>query len=256
MRQMFESSPVPVREDIIESHKYCWQKLAEPGTWWTGAERVAISAEARKAHGCRLCKERLAALSPAGIKGEHDSEGVLPESTVEVIHRIVTDPARLSRSWYEQLLADGLADTHYVELLSIVTQMVLIDTFCRGIDCELHELPAPLDGEPTRRRPPQAQTGEDAWVPLIPNGKLEEPDEDLYLGEEDAPNVVRSLSLVPDSLRTNLHTLLPPHYMDTFKVHYILFPELPDANPKNRAISRGQMEFIASRVSALNQCFY
>ena len=253
---MFESALVPVRKDIIETHDYCLQKLAEPGTWWTGADRVAIAGEARKAHGCRLCKERLTALSPVGVKGEHDSEGALPESIVGVIHRIVTDPSRLSKSWYEQVLADGLADTHYVELLAVVTQTVLIDTFCRGISSELHELPAPLDGEPNRRRPSQAQIGEDAWVPLILNGKIDEPDADLYKGEEETPNVLRSLSLVPDSLRTNLHTLVPPHYMDAFKVHYMLYPGLPDANPKNRAISRGQMEFLASRVSALNQCFY
>ena len=49
--------------------------------------------------------------------------------------------------------------------------------------------------------------------------------------------------------------LIPPQYMDPFKVHHVLDPTRPDANP-NRAISRAQIELVASRVSALNECFY
>ncbi len=252
---MFESSPVPVRADIIEVHEYCWRKLAEPGTWWTGAERVAIAAEVRNARRCRLCTERKASLSPASVQGEHDSEGSLPASVVEMAHRIATDPARLSKKWHEQILAAGLTDTHYVEALAVVARTVYIDTFCRSIGSELHELPAPLSGEPTRRRPAQARAGEGAWVPMIPNGNIDEPDADLYQGEADAVNVLRSLSLVPEELRTSIHVLIPPHYMEAFKVHHVLDPSLPNATP-DRAISRGQMEFLASRVSALNQCFY
>ena len=168
--------------------------------------------------------------------------------------RVTTDPGRLSKQWYEQLLASGLKDTHYVEALGVVIRTVSIDTFCRGIGVAVHPLPTPIDGEPTRRRPPQAQVDE-AWVPTIPDGEIAEPDADLYQGEETTAYVLRALSLVPDELRTSIHILVPPQYMEPYKVHHVLDPSLPTADP-HRAISRAQMEFLAARVSALNQCFY
>lgn len=63
----YASGPVPVRADLLEAHRQVWDKLAEPGTWWTGAERVAIAAETRNARQCKLCQERKAALSPTAV---------------------------------------------------------------------------------------------------------------------------------------------------------------------------------------------
>ena len=57
----YTTAPCPVRADIEEAHTFFWQKLAAPGTWWTGAERVAIGAEVRQARHCQLCQERKAA---------------------------------------------------------------------------------------------------------------------------------------------------------------------------------------------------
>ena len=88
----YASAPVPVRADLRAAHTRLWKQLAEPGTWWTGAERVAIAAEVRQARQCQVCKERKAALSPAAVQGKHNTEGVLPETVVEMIHRITTDP--------------------------------------------------------------------------------------------------------------------------------------------------------------------
>ena len=36
---------VPVRDDLRAAHDRQWQRLAQPGTWWTGAGRVAIATE-------------------------------------------------------------------------------------------------------------------------------------------------------------------------------------------------------------------
>ena len=93
----YQTAPVPVREDIVEAHAQLWRQLAEPGTWWTGAERVAIAAEVRQARACVLCRERKTALSPAAVQGTHGGMGVLPDSVVEMVHRVTTDPGRLSR---------------------------------------------------------------------------------------------------------------------------------------------------------------
>ncbi len=243
----YAAASTSVRADIVEAHQKLWQKLAEPGTWWTGAERVAIAAEVRKARQCQLCTERKAALSAAAVRGQHDTNGVLPATVVEMIHRITTDPGRLTKQWYEQLLANGLEDTQYIETLGIVVRTVSIDSFCRGMGVPLHPLPIPVAGEPTRRRPPQAKV-DAAWVPMIPSGEETGPDADIYW-RQPAPNVIRAMSLVPDEVRSSLHILLPPQYLDPANV--------PDPRvDSGRAISRSQMELLAARVSALNQCFY
>ena len=57
----YASAPIKVRDDITEAHRRAWQRIAAPGTWWTGKDRVAIAAEVRNAVKCALCKERKAA---------------------------------------------------------------------------------------------------------------------------------------------------------------------------------------------------
>ena len=36
-----EASDLEVRPDLTTAHAYVWEKLAAPGTWWNGAERLA-----------------------------------------------------------------------------------------------------------------------------------------------------------------------------------------------------------------------
>ena len=243
----YAAAGTPVRADIVEAHQQLWQKLAEAGTWWTGVERVAIAAEVRKAWTCTLCTDRKAALSASAVDGQHDTYSVLPSPVVEMIHRVTTDPGRLSKHWYERLLADGVEDTHYVEALGVVVRTVSIDSFCRGLGIPPHPLPTPIPGDPSRRRPPQVQM-EASWVPMIPSGQETGPDADIYWGQP-APNVIRAMSLVPDEVRASIHTLIT--------IHYLEFAQAMDpASNGDRAISRSQIELLAAHVSALNQCFY
>ena len=148
----YGSAPFPVREDLPAAHRRAWRRLAEPGTWWTGAERLAIAAEVRNARRCRLCAERKEALSPDGVSGEHAALGALPEAALEVVHRLTTDNGRLSRAWFDKTLAAGLDDVRYVETVGVVVTLLSIDSFCRGIGVPVHPLPEPVPGEPSRRR--------------------------------------------------------------------------------------------------------
>src|SRR5262244_2211354 len=104
----YSAALVPVRADFAAAHTRFWKRLALPGAWWTGAERVAIAAEVRQAQHCALCQARREALTPAAVEGEHDPSSALP-AAVEVIHRVVTDPERLSRKWCKDILAAGLS---------------------------------------------------------------------------------------------------------------------------------------------------
>lgn len=231
--------PVPMRA----THTRVWNRLAAPGTWWNGSERVAIAAETRAARDCRLCRERKAALSASRVEGEHDGPGTLPAAAVEAVHRIATDPARLSRSWFEQTLSAGLSDGQYVELLAIVAMVVNLDALHRGLGIAAEPLPEAKAGSPTRRRPPVETTP--AWVPMIRLESMEA--KELYGGRSLVPNVIRALSLVPEAVR-DLSILIDAHYLTV--------DDVLDPSAQGRHLSRPQMELVAGRISAINECFY
>ena len=242
----YASAPVPVREDLLAAHTRAWHVLGRPGNWWTGAERIAIAAATRAALACALCRERKAALSPYTIAGLHDGPQEPSALAIDAVHRITTDPGRLTRRWFDDLRAAGLGDGAYVELIGIVTTVLGIDSFCRAMGLPPHALPAAEAGEPSRHRPASA-TDEGAWVATIPSGRATGPEADLYADiPGTTPNVIRALSLVPDALRT---------LKDLGGVHYMTTAEMPDLTC-GRSIDRAQMELIAGRVSALRECFY
>src|SRR5258708_24941542 len=110
MNELYASSPIAIRDDLAMAHARAWERTGRPGTWWDGAARVAIAAETRHASSCMLCRRRKRALSPAAIEGTHDSLGHLSEVVVEVVHRVRTDPARLSERWYRGVIAGGLSE--------------------------------------------------------------------------------------------------------------------------------------------------
>lgn len=242
------ASGLPVREDIQAAHRAYWAELARPGSWWSGQERVAIAAEVRRASTCALCAERKSALSPLSVGGEHDSGGDLPAAAVDAVHRVVTDASRLSRTWLEKLHADGLGEERYVELLGIVACVVNIDQFHRALGLPLEPLPAPVQGEPDAHRPEAARPGP-AWVPWIPAGKGTGPEADLYPASSKTPNVYCALSLVPSAVRA-LGALSKVHYLGPGLVAD------PTATEPGRSLTRPQIELLAGRVSALNECFY
>ena len=247
MKIDYSDARFPVRQDIWQAHQQLWDTLAKPGTWFSSADRVSIAQATRDALHCDLCRQRKNALSPYTTDGDHHSLVDLPDVIVEVVHRVTTDAGRLTRRWFDSVLEDGLEDTHYIEAIAVAIRTISVDTFCRAISFPCHPLPNPVEGAPSKRRPAEAEI-EGAWVATIPNGRAAQSEYDLY-GEHHAENVLRALSLVPDELRMSIHVLVPPQYMPAWRV--------PDpAFDPGRAISRVQMEYIAARVSALNDCFY
>src|SRR5215831_15601749 len=108
MTELYASTQVTIREDLTAAHARAWERIGNPGTWLDGAQRVAIAAETRHAPYCTLCRRRKEALSPAAIEGKHDSLDEVPETVIEVIHHVRTDPGRLSERWFRDVIAAGL----------------------------------------------------------------------------------------------------------------------------------------------------
>src|SRR6516162_9434222 len=249
----YSNAPVPVRDDIVAAHERAWNRIARAGAWFDGKTRLAIAAETRHAANCALCARRKESVSPYGIAGQHDTLGALPERLVEQIHRIVTDPGRLTRGWFDSLMASGTPDTEYVETVGVVATVVAIDTFCRAISAPVHPLPAPQNGAPHQRRPRTARQRGEAWVAMIHpkdlEGELDSAEEQSlasYWGGVPA-NIRRALSLVPEEAY---------EWFRLVEVQYLPGKAMRDFANEYRAITHAQIELVAGRVSVLNQCFY
>jgi hypothetical protein len=243
----YQGLPWPLRDEVTAAQRRAWERLGRPGTWLTGAERIAVAAEARNASGCALCRERKEALSPRAVAGSHDHLGALAELEVEQIHRICSDPGRLSRAWHRGLRDGGVSEERYVEIVGVIGTVVVIDTFTKGLELDPWPLPSAQAGQPSRRRPPAARR-QMAWVStLAPEDAKGTADEDIYAGRPVIANIVQAMSLVPAEVRNFFdlveHQYLPPTAMYDFDNEY-------------RAIDHAQIELVAGRISALNQCVY
>ena len=242
----YSHSPYPIRSDIAAAHGAYWRALAQPGSWWTGEERVAIAAESRNAPTCPLCAARKAALAPAAVVGEHAGNHDLPDVVVDAIHRIVTDPGRMTKRYVDGNVATGLSKPAYVELVGVVVAVFSIDEFHRALGLDLEPLPAPEPGPISRYRP--ALLREDTgFVPMVPpEGSVGE-EADLWPPGRTA-NVVRALSVVPDAVRD---------WRALAAAQYLSFAGMGNfVKDDARSINRMQMELVAGRVSAVNECFY
>jgi hypothetical protein len=223
-------TPAVDRESVAALHSRVLTELATPGDWWDAPGRRATLEEARTARSCRLCDARRATVSPEAIAGTHETHGVLSAAAVDVIHRVVNDPGRLTRRWAEVQIA-ALGDAVYAELVALTAIVVAIDVYARSIGAPPPKLIEPVAGAPARERPDDVgDVG--AWIPMTEQKAL--------------ANVSRALSLVP---RTNAT------WRALVNESYSRGPQML-ALTWERALSRPQIELVAARVSQLNQCFY
>ena len=241
-----------MRPALEAAQTRAWRDIGATGTWWTGAQRLAIAREARAASDCSFCAERAAGLSPLAVEGQHSiASPTLPASAIEAIHRIRTDPGRIGESWLLRLRDAGLGEEEYVELVSVIAVTVAIDTFRRGSGLPPLPLPEARPGRPSRRRPANAKPGL-AYVATLAPDDRDENDPDLY---QDHPgprrrvgaNIHLALSLVPRAMM---------HWWDVLEELYQSGPQMRDWSADYRAIGHLQIELLAARVAALNRCEY
>ncbi len=240
---------LPMRESLAREVEVGWNRLTSPGTWWSGAERLAIAAEARHAKTCKLCQQRKAALSPYTVPGEHDSTSDLPPVAIEAIHRIVTDAGRITEHWILSLIEGGempaLEETKYVEIIGIIAVLTGLDKLHQGLGLAPRDLPAPIAGEPSRQRPLGAKRNL-AYVATLAPEDVGPEDPNPYPLHGDK-NIHRGVSLVPQEVF---------NFFDLDVELYLKDHEIRDFEHDFRAISHAQIELIAGRTSALNGCYY
>jgi hypothetical protein len=224
---------LPLSDALRSAHERALATIASPGPYWTGAERCAIAEAARVADDCALCESRRQAISPSGVDGRHDGPQMLPATLVDAIHRIRTDPGRLTRRWFEAVTVE-IGEGPYVEMVSVVNSLVIVDTLHRSLGQSLPTLPDPVAGGPTGE-PAGDVVDAGAWVPIA-----RAPRDMADTGLPLVPNIVRAMGLVPKAVEL---------FFGTFRPHYAL-------KDIGLSLSQAQAEYVASRVSAMNECFY
>ncbi|MBV1905668.1 MAG: hypothetical protein KUG75_06295 [Pseudomonadales bacterium] len=245
MQISYRNTHYDIPEKYDEAHSRFWQRLSKPGSWWNAEQRIDIAREVRNANSCTTCELVKKALSPNAVDTPHKSVSALDPLVVEVVHRITRDQNRLSKTWYESVLARGLSDAQYVEIVGTVAAMVSIDSFCLALALPANALPKPVSGEPTQYRPTTACESE-AWVPLIPADENINAESDLW-PKGKTGYVIQAMSLVPDEVRT---------LSDLSATHYLPMHAVGSPTAQGEFLDRQQIELVASRVSALNQCYY
>lgn len=215
---------------IEEAQHFAIDATAAAGDWLTGAQRVAVWREVRDAANNEVDGERKRALSPNSVAGNHAASAELSASAMEVVHRVASDPGRLTRTWADGHIAE-LGEETYTELVGITAIVTVIDRFHRAMGRPEVPLPNPVPGDPARVRP--NDVGDiGAWISQT-------------TGPTKA-NVSRTLSLVPATNRA-WRQLVDTHYS-----HGAEFMNLQ----WNFPLSRPQAELVATRSTALNECFY
>ena len=237
---IYADSSYPVKSDLAAIHEGQFKKLVQPGTWGTGAQRRSIAVESRKFGIAAGVLEK----SP-----QHDEEVeiLLPDNVRQIIERITLNPGGIDYEFYQQALSGGLSDTEYVEIVGVVARITNLDIFARGLGIPLRPLPPAESGDPSRERPTAAVT-ELAWVPTIPNGRNGgELAASLY-GSQPKPYIIRALSLVPEELKAHL---------ELEEVQYLPLRHIVNYDHQtHEGLDRVQVEVVAARVSAINECFY
>lgn len=205
----FATAPVAVRSDIGRLFRREWARLARPGTWWNGRQRVDIARASR----------------PGGPGASDPSS--LPTVAIDASRTVGQEPASIRRRWVEDV-AGELGYPQYVELVGIASRLAAVDTFHVGLGMEPERLPEPEPGEASQVEEPSARRGA-AWVPMV-----------------GGASITQALSLVEaeSAAQEDMHGPLYLSYESMAELDFV------------GGLSRAQMELVAARTSAVNECFY
>ena len=221
----FDSLKTIVADEVIQSFEIVWQNLGKPGGWWTGQQRIEIAEEVRTSNQPSLV-ERVSDLSQYS---HGEGEGISTYVRA-VVRKIAYESSSIDKGTYEEIVK-VLGEDRYAELAAIVSQVVPIFVLSDLLDFPKEELPIAEDGDPTKERPDDLVKTVGFLPTFSPKG---------------LPHVAVSLSLAQaDNARRML--LVRSMYSGTN------FDEMIWGH---RCLSRQQIELVAARTSAINECFY
>lgn len=216
---------------VIEAFTAVYEGLAAPGQTLTSAQRIEVAQRARDA-----APRPLWDTAPDLFSFAHETPGAdavtdgLSPFLQALTDRVAVESRSLNRETVSQIV-ERIGDAMYAEVVAIVAQVVPIDHCLRAIDQPLEPLPASGTGEPTNKRP-EGQRDIGAFI--------------VATDPFDGPNVARSLSLAGPDNALRLKIVRSMYSGSSFG----------EMIWTDRALTRPQIELVAARTSALNECFY
>jgi hypothetical protein len=108
-----------------------YARLAAPGTWWNGAERVAIVATMRRAQ-----------------QGELEIAQCLGEQISRFVHKVSIAAHEIDETYVKAAVL-FMTPLQVVELTALVAQFSALDTFLYGAGLAARGLPQPTTGDPS-----------------------------------------------------------------------------------------------------------
>lgn len=169
----------------------------------------------------------IAAVARAARSREPIPDVPLAPEAIEAARRIGGEPASVNEAWITGEIEPAIGYPAYVEIVGLVSHLTAVDTYHRAMGIPLEPLPEPEPGDPTGVVAEGAKL-RSSWVPT------------------EGPGVVFALSLVP-SEKDGFEDLHTPLYLPTGEIGNWEF---------GRTLERPQMELVAARTSAINDCFY
>ena len=237
---IYDDSKFEIKESLEEVHEKQLLELGNSGTWGTGEQRLAIAGNARRA-GIDT------GLLEIPESDSNNIDGKLSSVAGKVVRNLAVSPKDIDKTSYQEALKGGLTAEEYVEIVGIVSRIVDLDVFARGIGVPLRPLPEAQSGEPSRKRPETARQ-EQAWVPTVPNLPEGGDVAKALYGDMPKPYIVRGLSLVPDEMEKHI---------ELEQAQYMPLKHIRDFGYQHHeGLTRAQAEVVAGRVSAINECFY
>ena len=228
--------------DAIEAlHRSELNSFSQCGTWGSARQRTAVAALARKT--------RVAAGLQESAGDEALTELVdLPAPVQRLVEKTALGAVDVDRDFYAQILSEGVTEGAYVEIVALVSRIVNLDIFARGLGVPPRALATPEDeGKPSYVRPDEAI--DDAfYAASIPCGKAGGEAAKALYGGMQVPNVFRGASLVPDEA-ARVIALVQAQYLPASNM-------MDFGASGEHALSRAQIETVATKVSEHNQCFY
>ncbi len=220
---------IAVRQDLAEVNRQTAEHISAPGTWFTGAERLAIADVTLQAIGE---VDHLAPwVAPSSDRSRFAAD--LDDAALDAAYRIACHSSTLTESWYQDLLQRGLEPPAYVELVAVVVCTAALASFADGAGVARTPHPQAGDGVPSRLAP-SLEASQINWVQVATPA-------------DGVPAIEQSLSAVPLEWRNweRLHGAL-----------YIALADMGNLNWNRGTLTRPQMELIAARVSVQRECFY
>ena len=239
-----EATDLHIRSDLTAAHAQVWEKLAAPGTWWSGSERLAVAEVVRSA---LSDTDPVPPWDSASKSGRLPNDSVINSELQDAVYRLALHAGTLTEQWYQKMRdATGVTPQQWVEIIEVTIIVTSVLRFAQLAGVDQPEFPEPLEGHPTRQTQP-SKPANHHWVPVV---HLEDSTPELapfYDGLPALAPVIRALSSVPSAMHT-LFTL--------GDAQYIPMREMVDLNWTRGTLSRRQIELVAGRLSAHRECFY